>query len=107
MRELKEGIAQAHKDLSQKDKKLGLVVVDGWDESRVPDQNPGRALKQMAQKYEIPILVRCGLPQESLEQQDFRPQLNDLHESKSIELNSDLIWFVHRDEVYHEKSAFR
>ncbi len=62
-------------------------------------------LKTLAKKYQIVVIVLCQLSRENEKRQDKRPLLSDLRDSGSIEQESDVVMFVHRDDYYLEKEA--
>lgn len=62
-------------------------------------------LKTLAKKYQIVVIVLCQLSRENEKRQNKRPLLSDLRDSGSIEQESDVVMFVHRDDYYLEKEA--
>lgn len=62
-------------------------------------------LKTLAKKYQIVVIVLCQLSRENDKRQNKRPLLSDLRDSGSIEQESDVVMFVHRDDYYLEKEA--
>ena len=62
-------------------------------------------LKTLAKKYQIVVIVLCQLSRENDKRQNKRPILSDLRDSGSIEQESDVVMFVHRDDYYLEKEA--
>ena len=62
-------------------------------------------LKDIAKKLKIVMIVLCQLSRENEKRQNKRPLLSDLRDSGSIEQESDVVLFVHRDDYYLEKEA--
>lgn len=60
-------------------------------------------LKDMAKKLDIVVVCLCQLSRENEKRQNKRPLLSDLRDSGSIEQESDVVLFVHRDDYYLEK----
>jgi len=95
--------------LKSREPSLGLVIVDYLQlmtsgstvENRVQEVSQiSRALKVLARDLEVPILAMSQLSRAVESRQDKRPLLSDLRESGSLEQDSDLVFFVYRDEYY-------
>ena len=95
--------------LKSREPSLGLIVVDylqlmtsgSTAENRVQEVSQiSRALKVLARDLEVPILAMSQLSRAVEQRQDKRPLLSDLRESGSLEQDSDLVFFVYRDEYY-------
>ena len=95
--------------LKSREPSLGLIIVDYLQlmasdrnvESRVQEVSQiSRALKVLARELEVPILAMSQLSRAVEQRHDKRPILSDLRDSGSIEQDSDLVFFVYRDEYY-------
>ena len=95
--------------LKSREPKLGLIVVDYLQlmtsgatvENRVQEVSQiSRALKVLARDLDVPILAMSQLSRAVEQRHDKRPILSDLRESGSLEQDSDLVFFVYRDEYY-------
>ncbi len=95
--------------LKSKEPNLGLIIVDylqlmtsgATAENRVQEVSQiSRALKVLARDLEVPILAMSQLSRAVEQRHDKRPILSDLRESGSLEQDSDLVFFVYRDEYY-------
>jgi replicative DNA helicase len=95
--------------LKSREPSLGLIVVDYLQlmtagttaENRVQEVSQiSRALKILARDLDVPILAMSQLSRAVEQRHDKRPILSDLRESGSLEQDSDLVFFVYRDEYY-------
>lgn len=89
---------------------LKLVVIDYLQlmtsgkaiESRQQEVSEfSRALKLLAKELEVPVVALSQLNRSSEMRNDKKPQLSDLRESGSIEQDADVVFLVHRPEVYN------
>lgn len=89
---------------------LGLVIVDYlqlMDEPRIRTDNMvqkvteiSRRLKALAKELDIPVLALSQLSR-AVEQRSLQiPRLADLRESGSLEQDSDVVLFIHREDQY-------
>jgi replicative DNA helicase len=80
---------------------LQLMTSGATAENRVQEVSQiSRALKVLARDLEVPILAMSQLSRAVEQRHDKRPILSDLRESGSLEQDSDLVFFVYRDEYY-------
>ncbi len=95
--------------LKSREPNLGLIIVDylqlmtsgATAENRVQEVSQiSRALKVLARDLDVPILAMSQLSRAVEQRHDKRPILSDLRESGSLEQDSDLVFFVYRDEYY-------
>ena len=95
--------------LKSREPALGLIIVDylqlmtsgATAENRVQEVSQiSRALKILARELDVPILAMSQLSRAVEQRHDKRPLLSDLRESGSLEQDSDLVFFVYRDEYY-------
>jgi replicative DNA helicase len=91
---------------------LGLVVVDYLQlmsstrpvESRQQEVSEfSRALKLLAKELGVPVVALSQLNRGPEMRQDKRPMLSDLRESGSLEQDADMVFLVHRPDVYDEQ----
>ena len=94
------------------EKGLGLVVIDYLQlitptHARATDSmvqqvtEISRSLKAMARELDVPVLALSQLSR-AVEQRRGRPRLSDLRDSGSLEQDSDVVMFIHREDKMTE-----
>jgi replicative DNA helicase len=90
---------------------LGLIIIDYLQlmsshrrvESRQQEVSEiSRSLKLLAKELDIPVIAVSQLNRDPEKRVDKRPQLSDLRESGSLEQDSDVVMFIHREDLYSE-----
>ena len=88
---------------------LDLLVVDylqliqgkGRGDNRVQEISEiSRSLKGMARDLRVPVITCSQLSRVVENRPGHRPQLSDLRDSGSIEQDSDVVMFIHREDAY-------
>ena len=75
-------------------------------ENRVQEVSAiSRALKGLARELDIPVLALAQLSRAVEQRASKVPQLSDLRESGSLEMDSDIVMFIYRDDAYNPASS--
>ncbi|MBC7343122.1 MAG: replicative DNA helicase [Clostridia bacterium] len=94
-------------------KGLALIVIDYLQliqpsrrlENRVQEISEiSRSLKALARELDVPVIVLSQLTRAVEQRQDKRPMLSELRDGGSQEQDSDMVWFIYRDEYYNPDS---
>lgn len=93
---------------------LSLVVVDHLHEIKRPGRDPvnelgdvARALKDLAKKLRIPVVLLAQLNRGNLSRSDHRPMLSDLRASGAIEEIADVVLLLHREDYYDRNTHLK
>ena len=92
----------------QQERGLDLLVVDylqlvdtGRSDNRaIALGEVSRSLKAVARELDIPVLACSQLSRAVEQRPNHRPLLSDLRESGSLEQDSDVVMFIHREDRY-------
>jgi replicative DNA helicase len=109
------GLIEAKAARLQASAGLDLVVVDylglmagerkGTENREQVVAGISRAMKGLAKRLDVPVLLLSQLNRELHKRADRRPILSDLRESGAIEQDADLVLFLHREEYYNREDA--
>ena len=83
---------------------LGLMKLPKADRHDLSIAEVTRGLKELAKEIRVPIFL---LVQANRATDGKRPAMSNLADSASIERDADLIFFVHREDVYKEDTPFK
>ena len=84
-----------------------LVQGRGRGDNRVQEVSEiSRSIKGMARDLRVPVITCSQLSRVVENRPGHRPQLSDLRDSGSIEQDSDVVMFIHRDDLYYTEEEW-
>jgi replicative DNA helicase len=103
------------RELASSRGKLGLIAVDyvqlmrGTGEKRVEELGAiSRGIKTMAKELDVPVVILAQLNREVEKRQERgKPLLSDLRECGDLEQDSDIVMFLHREELYDRNTKLK
>ena len=86
---------------------LQLIQGKGRGDNRVQEISEiSRSLKGMARDLRVPVITCSQLSRLVENRPGHRPQLSDLRDSGSIEQDSDVVMFIHREDIYNTEEEW-
>ena len=86
---------------------LQLVQGRGRGDNRVQEISEiSRSIKGMARDLRVPVVTCSQLSRLVENRPGHRPQLSDLRDSGSIEQDSDVVMFIHREDLYYTEEEW-
>ena len=94
---------------------LDLLIVDylqliqgrGRGDNRVQEISEiSRSIKGMARDLHVPVITCSQLSRVVENRPGHRPQLSDLRDSGSIEQDSDVVMFIHREDLHYTEETW-
>lgn len=98
----------------QKEKGLDVLIIDYLGLIDHPNKKLStyqkvseitREIKVLAKELNIPIICLAQINRATKDRKEKRPLLSDLRDSGSIEQDSDIVMFCHRDEYYNPQGT--
>ena len=86
---------------------LQLIQGKGRGDNRVQEISEiSRSIKGMARELNVPVFTCSQLSRVVEGRPGHRPQLSDLRDSGSIEQDSDIVMFIHREDLYYTEEEW-
>ena len=86
---------------------VGLIKVNNNRDRRLQIEQITRELKNLANEYQVPIVILSQLSRGVEQRQDKSPILSDLRESGSIEQDSNVVGFLSNEETEENHEGYQ